>query len=220
MTVNHEMPGPPISCCKGDRIIVDVTNNMAGEEVTIHWHGLHQSASPWFDGVPMVTQCPIFAGTSFRYVFFAQQPGTHYYHAHSGLQRTNGLIGRLNVLDPHDPNANYYDYDFVEHSIVLTDWSNHLAEVHAPGIKTRALDIDSLLINGHGSYLDSKTGEYTYAPMAAFYVERGKRHRFRIDNAASLNCPFEFSVCVNFFPKLNDFLNSKVFHFPCSRFLD
>lgn len=87
MTVNHEMPGPPISCCKGDRIIVDVTNNMAGEEVTIHWHGLHQTSSPWFDGVPMVTQCPIFAGTSFRYAFYAQQPGTHYYHAHSGLQR-------------------------------------------------------------------------------------------------------------------------------------
>lgn len=84
--------------------------------------------------------------------------------------------------------------------MVLTDWNNHLAEVQAPGVKARTLDVDSLLINGHGSYLDRKSGEYTYAPMAAFYVERGKRHRFRIDNAASLNCPFEFSVCVTFFP--------------------
>lgn len=54
MTVNHEMPGPSINVCKDDRIIVDVTNNMAGEEVTMHWHGLHQNDTPWFDGVPMV----------------------------------------------------------------------------------------------------------------------------------------------------------------------
>lgn len=115
------------------------------------------------------------------------------------MQRTNGLIGRLNVLDPNDPNANYYDYDLVEHSIVLSDWNNQLAEVKAPGIKIQSLHPESLLINGFGSYFDHNTGNRTFAPMAVFYVERGKKHRFRIDNAASLNCPFELSVCVVLF---------------------
>lgn len=87
----------------------------------------------------------------------------------------------------------------MEHSLVLTDWNNHLAEVKAPGTKTQTFHPDSLLINGFGNYLNPKTGEYTYAPMAAFYVERGKKHRFRIDNAASLNCPFELSVCAILF---------------------
>lgn len=100
-------------------------------------------------------------------------------------------------MDQHDTNSKYYDYDLMEHSIILTDWTNQLAEVKAPGTKTQTQHPDSLLINGFGSYFNPKTSEYTYAPMAAFYVERGKKHRFRIDNAASLNCPFELSVCAN-----------------------
>lgn len=34
--------------------------------------------------------------------------------------------------------------------------------------------------------------------MAVFYVERGKRHRFRIANAGSHVCPFELSVRIFF----------------------
>lgn len=75
MTVNRQIPGPIISCCKNDRIIVDVTNNMAGQELSFHWHGLHQKGSPWFDGVPMVTQCSILSGTTFRYIFNASEKG-------------------------------------------------------------------------------------------------------------------------------------------------
>lgn len=37
------------------------------------------------DGVPLVTQCPISPASSFRYNFIAENPGTHFYHSHSGI---------------------------------------------------------------------------------------------------------------------------------------
>lgn len=111
-----------------------------------------------------------------------------------GVQRTNGLVGKINVREQNDPNAEFYDYDLREHSILLADWNNFLAEEKAPGIKSAPLRPESILINGFGSFVDKESGNHTYAPMEVFYVEKDKRHRFRIDNAASHNCPFEFCV--------------------------
>lgn len=195
MPVNRRLPGPPINVCKDDRIIVDVTNHMTGAELTIHWHGFYQAETPWMDGVPMVTQCPIFSGNTFRYAFNAREPGTHYYHAHTGVHRTNGLVGTINVREQNDPNADAYDFDLSQHSILLSDWNNYLAEEKVPGIKGAPLRPESILINGYGSYFDIKTRNHTYAPMAVFYVQKDKRFRFRMDNAASHNCAF--IVCVS-----------------------
>lgn len=195
MTVNQKLPGPEINVCKGDRIIVDVANHMAGQGLTIHWHGLHQKETPWYDGVPMVTQCPINMGNTFRYIFTASEPGTLVYHAHSGLHRSNGLVGKLIVRESKDPHANLYDYDLAEHSILLLDWNNVLAEDFEPGQRSRFTVADSILINGLGNYLNPKTGEYTFAPIAAFYVQRSKKHRFRFANAGSHICPLEITVC-------------------------
>jgi FtsP/CotA-like multicopper oxidase with cupredoxin domain len=38
------------------------------------------------DGVPMVTQCSILEGDTFRYDFTAKNEGTHYWHSHDGMQ--------------------------------------------------------------------------------------------------------------------------------------
>ncbi len=37
------MPGPPIVVCLGDKVIVDVFNQMPTEALTIHWHGKEYS---------------------------------------------------------------------------------------------------------------------------------------------------------------------------------
>ncbi len=68
--------------CYGDRIVVDVMNQMPAREVTIHWHGILQQKSPWMDGTPYVAQCPIHDSTAFRYNFLAETSGTHFYHSH------------------------------------------------------------------------------------------------------------------------------------------
>ena len=83
--------------CQGDRIVVDVQNNMAGSEVTIHWHGLWQRGTQYMDGVPMLTQCPIHEGQTFRYDFIANNPGTHYYHSHTGKNISRALDHKSRV---------------------------------------------------------------------------------------------------------------------------
>lgn len=66
LTANRMIPGPSIQVCEGDRVVVDVENHMEGMEVTIHWHGIWQRGSQYYDGVPFVTQCPIQQGNTFR----------------------------------------------------------------------------------------------------------------------------------------------------------
>jgi FtsP/CotA-like multicopper oxidase with cupredoxin domain len=32
--------------------MVNVTNDLPNEGTTLHWHGLRQPGTPWYDGVP------------------------------------------------------------------------------------------------------------------------------------------------------------------------
>lgn len=66
LTSNRMIPGPSIQVCENDKVVVDVENHMEGMEVTIHWHGIWQRGSQYYDGVPFVTQCPIQQGNTFR----------------------------------------------------------------------------------------------------------------------------------------------------------
>lgn len=67
LTANRMVPGPSIQVCKNDKVIVDVKNQIEGSDVTIHWHGVWQIGTPYSDGVPFVTQCPIHGGNTFRF---------------------------------------------------------------------------------------------------------------------------------------------------------
>jgi L-ascorbate oxidase len=85
--------------CKGDRVVVDVENQLPGSfETSIHWHGQLQRGTPFSDGVSKVTQCPVTQGFSFRYSFVADQPGTHLYYAHSGTSRFGKKATRKKYL--------------------------------------------------------------------------------------------------------------------------
>lgn len=87
--VNKLLPGPPIQVCKGDTVVVNLQNLMRSERVTsIHWHGIKQHGTPNMDGVGMVTQWPVLPMTSFQYRFTANDVGTHFWHSHSGVQRS------------------------------------------------------------------------------------------------------------------------------------
>ena len=78
-----------VQVCEGDTIVVDVKNKMGGRSTTIHWHGIRQVTTPWMDGVPMVTQCPIDECQIFRYMFLADDPGLDFYHSHDGNYTTS-----------------------------------------------------------------------------------------------------------------------------------
>lgn len=124
MSINRKIPGPSIHVCKDDHIVVDVINLMGGTSSTIHWHGFHQRKTPFFDGVPFITQCPIPFSTTFRYAFDATEAGTQFYHSHSGHHKVNGHYGGIVVRRStnEDPNKNTYDHDEREHLLVISDW--------------------------------------------------------------------------------------------------
>ena len=98
--VNGLIPGPTLIVYEGQYVAVNVTNRLTSEGTSIHWHGIHQRNTSWMDGVGLISHCPIKAGSSFRYIFRATPPGTHWYHSHTGAQRTDGLFGALIVREP------------------------------------------------------------------------------------------------------------------------
>jgi len=101
--VNGQFPGPLIEANWGDYIEVNVHNCIFDEPqegTTIHWHGFPQTGSPWEDGTPGVTQCPIPPGKNFKYKFRAELYGTSWYHAHYSAQYSAGLFGPIVVYGP------------------------------------------------------------------------------------------------------------------------
>ncbi|XP_040166098.1 laccase-2-like [Anopheles arabiensis] len=192
--INRRVPGPPIHVCKHDSIVVDVENQLEGLGSTIHWHGFHQKATPWMDGVPMVTQCPIPQDTTFRYQFTAVEAGTQFYHSHAGFQKANGHYGMVVVRDPSDLNQAHYDYDLSEHRIIIADWTLDMVEKWVPGIQTDSMRVDSILINGRGRYFNETTGTRADAPLTVYQVEYGKQYRFRLISSGSQYCPFQMQI--------------------------
>ncbi|WP_432831329.1 multicopper oxidase family protein [Dactylosporangium sp. CA-092794] len=107
-------PGPLIRARAGDLLHVEVSNRLP-VTTSVHWHGIALRND--MDGVPGVTQPPIAPGGSFTYEFTAPDPGTYFYHPHSGVQVDRALYGVLIVDDPGDPGR--YDAEWI---VVLDDW--------------------------------------------------------------------------------------------------
>ncbi|KAL4235459.1 multicopper oxidase [Mactra antiquata] len=152
--VNRMMPGPAIHVCQYDEVVVNVYNELTDFEGTsIHWHGILQEGTPHMDGVAMVTQCPIPVHSAFQYRFYARNAGTHYWHAHAGLQRGDGIFGALVVRNIADTSVRrYYDQDLPEHTIIFQDWMDQFSSskfaLHHHGMSDN--EPSSILIDGRG----------------------------------------------------------------------
>ncbi|XP_008553162.1 uncharacterized protein LOC103575234 [Microplitis demolitor] len=197
ITVNRMYPGPAIQICLGDFVVVDVTNKVAGNALGIHWHGIYQRDWQHYDGVPFLTQCPINEGSTFRYQWRAQNPGTHFWHAHSGLHKAEGLHGAIVIRQPKskEPNKKLYDYDGLDNVMFISDWMHKNIPSYFPGTTFRNLgqDPDNILVNGKGQYTDS-LGNETSTPLAVYNVKPGMRYRIRLINGGSFNCPVQMTI--------------------------
>ena len=74
--INGQWPIPQIEVNKGDRLVVNVNNQLGNESTTLHFHGLYQNGTNHMDGVPGATQCPIPPNSSMTYNFTIEQAGT------------------------------------------------------------------------------------------------------------------------------------------------
>ncbi|XP_076619283.1 uncharacterized protein LOC143340829 isoform X2 [Colletes latitarsis] len=197
LSVNRMIPGPSIQACLRDQIVIDVSNNIQSAAITIHWHGVFQRGTQYNDGVPSVSQCPIQPGTTFRYNYYANNPGTHFWHAHTGLHKMDGVFGSLIFRQPeeYDPNSWLYDFDLANHVIVINDWMNEEATERSPGRNTGATRQlpDAVIINGKGQS-QYANGSMTSNNVSVITVDPGKRYRFRLVNSFCSTCPGEFSI--------------------------
>ncbi|MEO5888273.1 MAG: multicopper oxidase domain-containing protein, partial [Anaerolineales bacterium] len=115
---NQQIPGPRIRITEGDRVRINVTNNLP-ESTTVHWQGLILPNN--MDGPAEITQKPIAPGQTFTYEFTTRQAGTYFYHTHdhSDRQQALGLYGAL-IIDPK-VSQNIPAYD-LEYTIQLQEW--------------------------------------------------------------------------------------------------
>ena len=67
--INGQWPIPAITATVGDRLIVNVQNDLGNQTTTLHFHGLYMNGSNQMDGPAGVTQCPIAPGEKFTYDF-------------------------------------------------------------------------------------------------------------------------------------------------------
>lgn len=118
-----------------------------------------QIGTPWADGTASISQCAIYPGETFSYVFtldkvidrsnFAwnladlqrtvdksmrrgMQPGTYFYHGHFGMQRAAGLYGSL-IVEATEQLKDPFVYDG-ELSMLLSDWYHENVYAQAAGL--------------------------------------------------------------------------------------
>ncbi|KAH6630534.1 multicopper oxidase-domain-containing protein [Chaetomium sp. MPI-SDFR-AT-0129] len=190
LLVNGAYPGPLIEANWGDTIVVRVHNNITGpdEGTAIHWHGFLQHETPWEDGAPGISQCPITPRGTYQYEFVASLYGTSWYHAHYSAQYTGGIVGPIVV---HGPTHEKYDIDLGP--VMLSDWYHKeyfdiVEEMLAPHGNPRVYS-DNNLINGKmhfdcSTLPPNDTHRCTNnAGIAQFRFHTGKTHRLRLINS-------------------------------------
>lgn len=116
-TFNGTSPGPTLRVQQGDLVVVHVVNHLSFG-ITIHWHGIDVPNSQ--DGVAGLTQNAIQPGQTFTYHFFANDPGTYWYHSHqfSEAETDGGLFGAL-IVDPTTPTI----HADVDDTVLLHEWN-------------------------------------------------------------------------------------------------
>ncbi|KZT04954.1 multicopper oxidase [Laetiporus sulphureus 93-53] len=193
LVVNGLYPGPTIEANTGDRIIVNVTNKMVNA-TAIHWHGLYQNGTNYYDGTAGITQCGIPPGESMVYNFTIDNGwvGSTWWHSHYGTQYVDGITGAL-VVHGKDEEVPSYDEDLViQISDLYHGFSTDLLEYYfipggIDGTPGNEPVPDGGTINGVGQYGSHNTSFFN------FTLETDKTYRLRLINPGTF-VAMEFSV--------------------------
>ena len=167
---NDQVPGPEIRVRQGDRLRIDVHNQLE-EPTTIHWHGLRIPHG--MDGVPYLTQEPIAPGQRFSYEFDVPDAGTFWYHPHqqSAIQVGRGLYGPL-IVEERSPIEVDRDVTWV-----LDDWRLMRSAQIADDFN-QAHDLSHAGRIGNTVTINGAIPE-------TFVAHQGERLRLRLINAAN-----------------------------------
>ncbi|PWY88295.1 extracellular dihydrogeodin oxidase/laccase [Aspergillus heteromorphus CBS 117.55] len=188
LLVNGQFPGPTIEANWGDTVKVHVTNRMQNNGTAIHFHGVRQHYTNQMDGVAAVTQCPVPPGSSYTYIWRAEEYGSSWYHSHFSIQAWEGVFGGIVI---HGPATAEYDHDLG--SLFLNDWSHVTVDQMYMGVletngpptfQTGVINGTNIWVNPDGSIV-GKRFRTEFVP--------GQRYRIRLVNAA-MHTHFRFSI--------------------------
>nr|AGO59052.1 PtaK [Pestalotiopsis fici] len=166
--------------------LVTVHNDLE-EGTALHWHAFLQKETPWQDGVPGITQCPIAPGACFTYTFVADSYGTSWYHSHYSAQYADGILGPI-IVHGHPT----VPYDIVLEHLFDEDFAVVVSKSFADSRNATNIrqtkPANNNLINGRNSWnctlkdLGDDTPCQSNAPLSEFRLTPGKKHRLRILN--------------------------------------
>jgi FtsP/CotA-like multicopper oxidase with cupredoxin domain len=161
-----------------------VTNDLTDEGTALHAHGLLQTETPWYDGVPAVAQCPITPNGGYHEMLFrADRYGSSWYHSHYSAQYSGGAHGPIVI---HGPKHEEYDIDVGP--VLLEDWfhADYYSLVNAT-MNGRFPPSNNNLINGRMNYPCANTTLpcTPNAGVSKFKFESGKKHLLRLVNTGA-----------------------------------
>ena len=180
IAVNRGLPGPTLIVHEGQVMVVNLENRYTAN-ISIHWHGMHQIRTNWMDGVDSITQFGVYPGKKFRYIFNPYPTGTFWYHAHSELQRVDGLFGALIIMEKSTDSSLGSFIDIPEqYTMTLLDWSveedeDAIVTYSSDGAEVGTDPYASGLINGKGRHPQSIVSQ-----LSTFTVSVNQRYRFRV----------------------------------------
>ena len=193
MVINKQFPGPMIECNEGDTITIHV-QNMATNATSFHWHGIYQNGTNWMDGTVGITQCPIAPGGSFTYVFKVKgQSGTYWYHAHQGVQTSDGLFGPFIVHGKDEQELQEFSYAS-DRIIMVQDHYHDLSGVllmeYLASDRENAEPVpEGALINGLNvrdcDALPHRKCDNSSLALPTFNLASNQNHRLRIVNTGA-----------------------------------
>ncbi|KAL2130090.1 hypothetical protein VTI74DRAFT_6911 [Chaetomium olivicolor] len=154
--INGQFPGPLIEANWHLKVKNDIGDPIDG--TAIHWHGFLQKNSPWMDGLPGITQCPIAPGKTFTYTFVADSYGT--------TKRTTNPCPDIGPILRTDY---YHRYHFNVMAIpavntLINDSNNFNCSLKVPGDNTPCK---------------------SNARFAKFKFQRGRKHLLRVVNTGA-----------------------------------
>ncbi|KAG9929253.1 putative multicopper oxidase, type 1, partial [Aureobasidium melanogenum] len=203
LLINDQFPGPLIEVNEHDTIRVTVDNRMTNASA-IHWHGLYQNGTNSMDGTVGITGCPIAPNNSFTYEFKVQgQSGSYWYHAHQGIQASDGLMGPLIIHSRDEKQLQQIQYAS-DRVIMLSDHYHDLSgalarKYLAPDMENSEPVPDGALINGRAirncDDLPHRRCDNTTSNVGipAFDLEPNRHHRLRIINVGAF-AEFQFQI--------------------------
>lgn len=187
--LNGTSPGPELRLVEGVTTWIRVYNDIADQNLTVHWHGLTASVAPFSDGTPLVTQWPIPPGHYFDYELHPEigQTGTYFYHSHVRFQSVSA-IGPLIVTTTNRSDDGGPKYE--ERIMMITELYNRTDQSIVTGLVANPFqwsgEPNTFLVNGNGYAPQYVNQTSSSCGPEIFEVEPNKTYKFRVIGGGAL----------------------------------